>query len=52
MVEMTKISFNIEKDVKKQVKQIALDKDITATELYVKWIKKGIKQETSQTTLD
>ena len=52
MAEIVKVTFNIDKDLKKQVKQIALDNDVTATELYLKWIKKGVRAETSQTTID
>lgn len=46
------VCFNIEESIIKQVKQMALDNDTTATELYTKWIKNGIEKETSQTKLD
>lgn len=49
--DIVKVTFNIDKDLKKQVKQIALDNDVTATELYVKWIKKGVQAETKQSKL-
>lgn len=52
MSDKIKISFNIDKDTRKQVKQIALDKETTATELYNKWILEGIKRETKQARLD
>lgn len=40
-----KITFNLEENIIKKVKQMALDKDTTATELYTKWIIKGIENE-------
>ena len=40
-----KVTFNINKNIKKQVKQIALDNDTTATKLYNKWILEGMKKE-------
>ena len=40
-----KVTFNINKKVKKQVKQLALDKETTATKLYNKWILEGMKKE-------
>ena len=42
----------IDADTKKTIKQIALDKDTTATEIYNKAIKQYIQRETSQTTFD
>ena len=40
-----KVTFNINKNIKKQVKQIALDKETTSTKLYNKWILEGMKKE-------
>ena len=40
-----KVTFNINRNVKKQVKQLALDKETTATKLYNKWILEGMKKE-------
>ena len=47
-----RVSFDIEEDIKLQVKQLALDKKTTATKLYTKWIVEGIEKETEQTRLD
>ena len=47
-----RVSFDIEEDIKLQVKQMALDKKTTATELYTKWIVEGIERETEQSRLD
>lgn len=46
------VCFNLEENLIKQVKQLALDKDTTATEIYTQWIINGLKKETSQTSLD
>ena len=40
-----KVTFNINRNVKKQVKQLALDKETTATKLYNEWILEGMKKE-------
>ncbi len=40
-----KVTFNINKNIKKQVKQLALDNETTATKLYNKWILEGMKKE-------
>ena len=37
------VCFNLEESIIKQVKQLALDKDTTATELYTGWVKDGLK---------
>lgn len=47
-----RVSFDIEEDIKLQVKQLALDKKTTATELYTKFIVDGLKRETEQARLD
>ena len=33
-----RVVFNLDEDVKQRVKQLALDKNTTATALYTKWI--------------
>jgi hypothetical protein len=40
-----KVTFNLEESTIKKVKQLALDKNTTATALYTKWIEKGIDTE-------
>ena len=40
-----KVTFNINRNIKKQVKQLALDKETTATKLYNEWILEGMKKE-------
>lgn len=40
-----KVTFNLEESIIKQVKQLALDKNTTATALYTEWIQKGIDNE-------
>ena len=42
---LKKICFNIDKETKKEVDIIAKFKETTATALYNKWIKEGIKKE-------
>lgn len=36
------VCFNLEETIIKQVKQLALDNNTTATELYTNWIKAGL----------
>lgn len=45
MAEVTKISFNINKELKRQVNILASEKETTATKLYNEWIIEGIKKE-------
>lgn len=47
-----KISFNIEEDIHFKVRELALKNRTTATEIYSKWIKEGLKKETNQTRLE
>ena len=47
-----RITFNIDKDVKTRIQQLALDKETTLTDLCVEWIEKGLQKETNQTKLD
>ena len=37
------VCFNLEESIIKQVKQLALDNDTTATKLYTDWVKDGLK---------
>ena len=37
------VCFNLEESIIKRVKQLALDKETTATELYTEWITDGLK---------
>ena len=46
-----RVDFNLDEDIKKRVKDLAYQKDTTATELYTKWIMQGLERETSQTKL-
>lgn len=50
--EKVKISFMIDNDTKKIVKQMALDDETTATEIYNKAIKEYIQRQTKQSTFD
>ena len=52
MENTIRVNFNLDEDIHFQVKQLALNKHTTATELYRKWISDGMKKETEQTTLD
>ena len=40
-----RITFNIDKDVKTRIQQLALDKETTLTDLCVEWIEKGLQKE-------
>lgn len=42
---MTTITFNIDEDLKKELKQYALNEGKTVTELLHKWIKENIRKE-------
>lgn len=44
----TKVSFMIDKEVLKMVKQRALDEETTQTELFNKWIIKGLNEKTEK----
>lgn len=37
------VCFNLEESIIKQVKQLALDNDTTATEFYTNWVIDGLK---------
>lgn len=47
-----RVVFNLDEDIKQRVKQLALDKNTTATALYTKWIVDALEKETNQTRLD
>ncbi len=49
---LKKICFNIDKETKKEVDIIAKFKETTATALYNKWIKEGIKKEGVNITVE
>lgn len=51
MENTIRVNFNLDKDTHFQVKQLALNKHTTATELYRKWISDGMKRDANQTTL-
>lgn len=40
-----RVNFNIDKDLHYKVKKLALEKDTTATSLYIKWTIEGLKRE-------
>ena len=52
LMEQTRLTFNIEKDIKQRIKQLALDKETTTTDLCVKWISDGLEKENGQRKLD
>lgn len=45
MENKERVVFNMDSNLKRQVKQLALDKNTSATQLYVQWIKEGLKKE-------
>ena len=51
-MDKKRVVFNLDADLKQRVKQLALDKNTTATKLYTKWIMEGLEKETNQTRLD
>lgn len=51
MAEKVKISFRIDKNMRKTINQMALDNETTATEIYNKAIKEYVQRQTQQTTL-
>ena len=40
-----RVNFNIDKDLHYKVKKLALEKDTTATNLYIKWTIEGLERE-------
>lgn len=52
MENTIRVNFNLDKDTHFQVKQLALNKHTTATELYRKWISDGMKRDGNQTKAD
>lgn len=50
--EKVKISFRIDKDLRKTINQMALDNETTATEIYNKAIKEYVQKQTQQSTLN
>ena len=47
MVEK-RVSFNLDEDLAFKIKQRALDEETTQTELFNKWIIKGLNEKTEQ----
>lgn len=45
MGEKKRVNFNLDEDIHIRVKHLALDKKTTATELFTKWILKGLEKE-------
>lgn len=52
IMEMARITFNIDKGTKTRIQQLALDKETTLTDLCVEWINDGLEKETGQQQLD
>ena len=54
VVEMAKsrLTFNIDEDVKIRIQHLALDKKTTITDLCVEWITDALEKETGQTKLE
>ena len=51
-MKKARVDFLLDKGVKKQIKDLAYEKDTTATALYTKWIMEGLQRETEQTRLN
>lgn len=49
---IARLTFNIDKDVKTRIQQLALDKETTITDLCVEWIMVGLEKETGQQKLE
>lgn len=52
LMEMARLTFNIDKGTKTRIQQLALDKEKTITDLCVEWIKNGLEKETGQQELE
>lgn len=48
----TRLTFNIDKDVKLRIQRLALDRETTTTDLCVEWITEALERETGQQKLD
>ena len=48
----TRVNFNIDEDLHFQLKQLALDKRTTVTDLLTSWIIEAIEKETNQAKLE
>lgn len=44
MGEKTRVNFNLDEDIHRRVKQVALDNGTTATKLYTKWTLEGLEK--------
>ena len=52
IMEIARITFNIDKSTKTRIQQLALDKETTLTDLCVEWIEKGLENEIGQQKLE
>lgn len=48
----SRLTFNIDEDVKIRIQHLALDKKTTITDLCVEWITDALEKETGQTKLE
>ena len=51
-MKKARVDFLLDESVKKQIKDLAYEKDTTATALYTKWIMEGLQREIEQTRLN
>lgn len=51
-MEVARMTFNVDKNIKTRIQQLALDKETTLTDLCVEWIEQGLEKETGQQKLD
>ena len=51
-MKKARVDFLLDVGVKQQIKDLAYEKNTTATALYTKWIMEGLKRETEQTSLN
>ena len=51
-MKKARVDFLLDESVKKQIKDLAYEKDTTATALYTKWIMEGLQREIEQPRLD
>lgn len=51
-MDYKQINVRVPYDVSEQIRQLAFDKRISQTELINKYIKEGLKKETTQSKLD
>lgn len=51
-MKKARVDFLLDVGVKQRIKDLAYEKDTTATALYTKWIMEGLERETEQTSLN